>query len=225
MNYELINTFQLRKCYYSNNLLNNKSERFMPRTIKKLLIIFSILGLFPGFAQDRNTSIGPIPNLNVGSNHTIVNTLENPASIAYGFENVSHSTISMPIPTGTPFTTLNIFLPSEFASSMIKGGDGIYYLITHEPALYQFNTTTGVVSLLGSITGLSGELPNGITYNPANSTYYLITAENLYSFNVTTRVATLIGNMGIQFSAFIDLCFNEAGACYAYDVYTDAAYI
>jgi hypothetical protein len=197
----------------------------MTSTIKKLLIIFSILGLFPGFAQDRNISIGSIPNLNIGSNHTIVNNLDNPASIAYGFENVSHSTISMPIPTGTPFTTLNIFIPPAFASSMTKGGDGIYYLITHEPALYQFNTTTGVVSLLGSITGLSGNLPNGISYNPTNSTYYIITSEFLYSFNVTTRVATLIGNMGIQFSAFIDLCFNEAGACYAYDIYTDAAYI
>ncbi|MFI5406780.1 MAG: T9SS type A sorting domain-containing protein, partial [Nitrososphaerales archaeon] len=54
---------------------------------------------------------------------------------------------------------------------------------------------------------------------------YLITRENLYSFNITTRVATLIGNMGIPNSLFIDLCFNEGGACYAYDIATNAGYI
>jgi hypothetical protein len=204
----------------------------MLHTTKKFLIIFSIFTLFSGFAQDRNVSVGPIPNINVEINHTRVNTPNNPASIAYDFENISKSTLSMPIPAGTPFTTLNIFIPPDgsFASSMTKGGDGNFYLITRdqntfESALYLFNTTTGSVTLLGPINGMAGDLPNGITYNPANSTYYLISALSLYSFNLGTRLATLIGNMGIQNGAFIDLCFNEAGACYAYDVYTSSAYI
>ncbi|NWG28822.1 MAG: T9SS type A sorting domain-containing protein [Ignavibacteriaceae bacterium] len=194
---------------------------------KKFLIIFSIVGLFSGFAQDRKVSAGPIPNLKVGNSHTIVNTPDILASIAFGHENVSKSTISMPMPAGTPFNTLNIFVPpnGSFASSMTKGGDGNYYLTTKEPALYLFNTTTGAVTLLGTINGLSGDLPNGITYNPANSMYYLISAEKFYSFNVSTRVATLIGSMSIPNSLFIDLCFNDAGACYAYDIYTSAAYI
>jgi len=197
----------------------------MKMASKLLIILFLVVGSLKVFAQDRNVSTGPVPNLHVGGNHTIINTPDILASIAYGHENISKSTISMPIPAGTPFNTLSIFNPASFASSMTKGGDGIYYLITREPSLYSFNTTNGVVTLLGSIDGLAGDLPNGITYNPANSTYYIITSEYLYSFNVTTRIATLLGNMGVTNSAFIDLCFNEAGACYAYDVYTDAAYI
>ena len=197
----------------------------MNNVIKSFLILSISIGLYPINSQDRNVSIGPIPSMGVKTNHTIVNNLDNPASIAYGWEYISKSTLSMPIPAGTPFNTLNIFFPTQFASSMTKGGDGNYYLIAHDPALYNFNITNGAVSLIGSINGLSGELPNGISYNPANSTYYLITAENLYSFNITTRIATLIGNMGITSSAFIDLCFTEGGACYAYDIQTDAAYI
>jgi len=197
----------------------------MRRALQLLIILLLAFVSVKVFAQDRNVSVGPIPTLNVGSNHTIVNTPDLLASIAYGHENNSKSTLSMPIPAGTPFTTLSIFNPPQFASSMTKGGDGNYYLITREPSLYLFNTTTGAVTSLGPISGLGGDLPNGITYNPANSIYYIISAESLYSFNVTTRVATLIGNMGVYNSAFVDLCFNEAGACYAYDVQTDAAYI
>ena len=199
----------------------------MKRAFQLLIMLLLVLGSLKVFAQDRNVSVGPIPNLSIGGNHTIVNAPDILASIAYGHENNSKSTLSMPIPAGTPFTTLNIFIPpnASFASSMTRGGDGNYYLITREPALYLFNATTGAVTLLGPINGMGSDLPNGITYNSASSTYYLITAENLYSFNVTTRVATLIGGMGIVNSAFIDLCFNEAGACYAYDIQTDGAYI
>ena len=197
----------------------------MKRVFQLVIILLLVLGSLKVFAQDRNVSVGPIPNLNLGNNHTIVNTPDILASIAYGHEYTSRSTLSMPIPAGTPFNTLNIFNPPQFASSMTKGGDGNYYLITREPALYLFNTTTGAVTLLGPINGMGGDLPNGITYNPTNSSYYLISALSLYSFNITTRAATLIGNMGIPNGAFIDLCFNEAGACYAYDIYTSAAYI
>ncbi len=90
--------------------------------------------------------------------------------------------------------------------------------------MYEFNTGTGAITLLGNITGMSGDQPNGITFNPANSQYYLISGLNFYSLNVNTFAATLIGNMGVAGSLFIDLCFNAAGVCYAYDLVTDAAY-
>jgi hypothetical protein len=177
------------------------------------------------FAQRKEISVGPAP-VSIGKIEQQIGSLqENPASIAYGHLFQSGSTLSIPIPAGYPFNTMSLFQPPDFASSMTKGGNGNYYLITHEPALYNFNNTTGAVTLIGSITGLNGDFANGISYNPANSTYYIITSANLYSFNITTRVATLIGSMGIQNSAFIDLCFNEGGACYAYDIATDASYI
>ncbi len=190
---------------------------------KILLLVLISCSVFAqsGRIQHKVVSTGPVPYGDL-YNQSAVPSSDNPALLAYAFENWSHSTLSMPIPAGTPFNTMNIFQPPAFASSMTKGGDGNYYLITHEPALYQFNNITGAVTLLGSIAGLAGNLPNGISYNPANSTYYIITSENLFSFNISTRVATLIGNMGVPFSAFIDLCFNEGGACYAYDIETDA---
>ena len=199
----------------------------MQISIRSILMLMLLLNAFSVFAQNGNASMGPAPIMKSENNHKVVNTIDNPASIAYGWEWMSKSTLSMPIPAGTPFTTLNIFLPPDggFASSMTKGGDGNYYVITYDnPSLFLFNTTTGAVTLIGSITGLA-EAPNGISYNPANGSYYLITASYFYSFNITTRVATLIGNMGILNSAFIDLCFNDAGACYAYCVATDASYI
>lgn len=168
---------------------------------------------------------GPIPNLRYAKQHTIVNPIQNPATIAYGHNSQGGATLSMPIPAGTPWTTLSSWTPPIFASSMIKGGDGNYYITDVSPILFQFNTSTGVVTQIGAITGTSGDQINGISYNPANGGYYLISATNFYSLNISTRVATLIGNMGIAGSAFIDLCFNPAGVCYSYELTTDAAYI
>jgi hypothetical protein len=204
-----------------------KREKKMKNIIEISILIAFILSFNSVFAQDRNASLGPIPIMNGKSSHNIIQQIDNPASIGYGWEWISKSTLSMPIPAGSPFTTLNIFLPPNggFASSMTKGGDGNYYVITYDnPSLYLFNTATGAVTLVGSITGLTEE-PTGISYNPVNGNYYIITTSNLYSFNISTRVATLIGSMGIPSGGFIDLCFTEGGACYSYSVATDAAYI
>ena len=198
----------------------------MRKTINSFIIILLIIITHASLAQDRELSVGPAPILKGGTVHNIINFLDNPASIAYGHESQSRSTLSMPIPAGTPFNTLSIFNPPGFAASMTKGGNGNYYIITKEPALYQFNNNSGVVTLLGYITGLAvDDLPNGITYNPADGNYYLITSQNFYTFNIATRVATIVGSTGISNSLFVDLCFNEGGACYAFDIHTAAAYI
>ncbi len=175
-------------------------------------------------AQENQLSNGAVPHMKAERIHTIVNLPDNPASIAYGWESISLTTISMPIPAGTPFATLAPFDPGAgFASSMTKGGNGNYYLTEINTGLYQFNTGTGALTLLGSITGAS-EQPNGISFNPANSMYYIMGSTNFYSFDINTRVATLIGNTGVAGALFIDLCFNASGVCYAYDLVTDAAY-
>jgi len=193
---------------------------------KSFQIFFTLILAFAWinvFAQDQN-STGAVPYMKVENTHTIINTLDNPASIAYAHNSQGLATLSMPIPAGTPFTTLGTFDPgANFASSMTKGGDGNYYLTTNQPALYQFNTGTGAVTLLGTITGGS-ETPNGLAFNPANSMYYYVGSTSFFSFNVNTRVATLIGNMGVSGSLMIDLTFSAAGVCYAYDLVTDAAY-
>ncbi|HSW56050.1 MAG TPA: T9SS type A sorting domain-containing protein [Ignavibacteriaceae bacterium] len=194
---------------------------------KSFQIFFTIVLAFAwmnAIAQEQMHSTGAVPNMKIENIHTIVNTLDNPASIAYAHNSQGNATLSMPIPAGTPFTTLGTFTAPGFAGSMVKGGNGTYYLLEIAPALYEFNTGTGAVTLLGSITGTSGDQPNGITFNPANGQYYIMSGLNFYSFNVGTRVATLIGSMGIAGSLFIDLAFNAAGVCYAYDLVSDAAY-
>ncbi|HEY6435473.1 MAG TPA: hypothetical protein VIY47_02705, partial [Ignavibacteriaceae bacterium] len=193
---------------------------------KSIQLLFTVLLAFAWltvFAQDYTQSNGPVPKMRGDQNHTIVNTLDNPASIGYAWNSQGFATLSMPIPAGTPFTTLGTYNPGAgFLSSMVKGGNGVYYVTEITTGLYEFNTSTGAITPLGAITGATNI--NGITFNPVNSNYYLITGTDFYSFNVTTRVATLIGNMGVAGSLFIDLAFNNSGVCYAYDLITDAAY-
>jgi len=80
------------------------------------------------------------------------------------------------------------------------------------------------VTQLGAITGTSGDQINGLSFNPANGNYYMVSGTNFYMLNIGSYAATLVGNMGVAGSLFIDLCFDAAGNCYAYDLVTDAAY-
>ena len=215
----------------------------MNRSIYLQILVFAILVALMGslntYAQEA--SAGPIPEIYLNKHFSKTpdqNTLgDNPlATLAYGYGGQLLQTISMPLPAGQPFTNLAAFTFPSFASSMTRGGDGNYYITTvyqttptvEQPKLYQLNTTTGVPALLGDITGMGTNSPNGISYNPNNSTYYIMASTTptnslLYSFNVTTRVATLIGTVGTG-ALMIDLCFDFSGTCYTYDLITDNAY-
>lgn len=195
---------------------------------KSFLLFFTLMLAFAWcniVAQEESASNGAVPYMKVEKIHTIVTQLENPASIAYGFESQAGVTLSMPIPAGTPFTNLGTFTAPTFASSMTKGGDGVYYLTDNGPpgALYSFDPGTGAVTFIASLSGNS-EGPNGIAFNPADNMYYMIGSTAFYSVDVGTGAATLIGNTGVSGALFIDLCFDAAGVCYSYDLVTDAAY-
>jgi len=171
------------------------------------------------------TSVDIYPQLSTGrapfhkaKSHAVYGTFP-PADIAYANDNSTSSNISMPLPSGHPFTVIGSFSAPNFASSMIKGGDGNYYLIDVAPALYLFNPGTGSCTLMGNITGMNGEQANGISYNPLDQTYYLISASALYSLDINNLTATLIGQFNPVISGFmIDFCFDEHGNCYSYEV-------
>ena len=135
-------------------------------------------------------------------------------------------TLSMPIPDGTPFTLLSSWTPPVFASSMIQPFWYTDLYITEigpPPALYKMDYETGVVSLLGNITGMGSDQPNGISYYFTTNTYYIVSSTNFYSIDINTLTATLIGPLNTG-GLMIDLCFDWSGDCYAYDIVTDYAY-
>jgi hypothetical protein len=207
----------------------------MSKTI--FLIIFFSLTLISNndfYAQEINgMPVGPIPKLKFGEREVTHESKLNSvtASLAYGHSSIQEFTLSLPIPSATPFTLLTQYTSSGFLSSMCKGGDGKYYMteIYFVPplpsaSLYELNPVNGVLTLLGSISGLGTEMPNGIAYNPADGTYYLCTDVSLYSLDIITRVATYIGSFGLADGIMIDLCFDQAGTCYAIAIGSATAY-
>ena len=202
---------------------------------KSIQFIFTLMLVFAWcniHAQETMNSAGKIPTMRLDRTHTIVNVPDNPASIAYGYAGLAAMTISMPIPAGTPFTNLAAWTAPNFASSMIKGGNGTYYLTENGPpaALYTFDTGTGSVTFLMNITGLQGaDAPNGIAYNASNGMYYLSAgslspvSDNIYSLDINTGVASLIGGTGTA-GLQIDLGITTAGVCYSYDLVNNNAY-
>lgn len=175
--------------------------------------------------ENESSSTGPIPKLRKERIHTNVNLSQNPAIIGYGYSSIQNLTLSMPIPAGTPFTLLAPWTEPVFASSMIKGPNGVYYLTEVGPpaALCLFDPGTGTVTMVGSITGMGADQPNGISYNPADGIYYIASSTDLFSFDVGTYIASLIGPFNTG-GLMIDLCFDDAGICYGYDIELDKAY-
>jgi hypothetical protein len=141
------------------------------------------------------------------------------ATIAYANDNSTSSNISMPIPDGDPFTVIGNFTAPNFAASMVKGWLENYYLLDIAPALYLFDPVDGTCTLLGNITGMGGDQPNGISYNPVDQKYYMVSGSALYTLDINTLQATLIGSFSPSISGqMIDLCFDENGTCYSYEI-------
>jgi hypothetical protein len=179
-----------------------------------LFFFLEALNVYP---QQVNPELGKVP-FNRAKSH-IEFGISNPAMVAYANDLSQDINISIPVPAGTPFTVLGNSNISSITVSMCKGGDGNYYLLGAYPStLYLFDPGSGTCSLIGYITGM-GDIPSGISYNPLNNTYYITSTDKLYSFDVSTLNAALIGAFSPAISGYMaDLCFDENGTCYAYEV-------
>jgi|WetSurMetagenome_2_1015567.scaffolds.fasta_scaffold09849_2 hypothetical protein len=202
----------------------------MKRIIHILFYTLLILSFQLTFSQKvETTSTGPIPKLRLEKSHTQVNPGQNTLlETARGHSSIQNFTLSIPIPDGTPFTLLSSWTPPNFASSMTAEPSfwPIYYYITEigpPAALYKMDAETGIVTLLGDITGMNADQPNGISYCRNNDKYYIVSSTNLYSFDLETLTTTYIGSFNAG-GLMIDLCFDWAGVCYAYDLADDNAY-
>ncbi len=185
----------------------------------RLVLVLIFLFTAPLYPQQQILSAGKAP-FNKANSHAKYG--KSPlADIAYANDNSTSDNISIPIPEGNPFTVIGSFYAPEFASSMTKGGDGNFYLTDIAPALYLFDTYSGTCTLIGSITGMEAYSLNGISYNLADNKYYMVSTSALYTLDINTLQATLIGEFTPAISGFmIDLCFDENGTCYSYEVNT-----
>lgn len=138
--------------------------------------------------------------------------------------------ISIPIPAGTPFTTINAhFIPGWLAGADM-GADGTYYGCTFigsgSSNLVMVDKSTGIPTTIGPITGFS-LYPTSLAYNSTDSTWYFGSTDavtsNLYTLNVSTGVATLVGPItGLE--GLIGLAIDCEGNAYGVDIVSDQLY-
>lgn len=126
-------------------------------------------------------------------------------------------------------TTFNLSTPGILNSladqstlNFVSGGswaNGIWYgTVYNTVAPYEFislDPVTGARTVIGDM----GIAMNGLSYNPANSTMYAVTATDLYTINLTTGTPTLVGsNSGIS---MLNLAINNEGMAYSVDAIAD----
>jgi hypothetical protein len=189
----------------------------------KLVLITALLISFQTmFAQNEEVSNGPVPTLKQERTKEEFKSNDDLVTAGYAYSATNQNILSASGACGFDF--LAYWPTADYLSSMCHGGDGKYYVTgTNSPSLYQLDTINVSFVLLGTITGMGSNQPNGISYNPVNGNYYIASSSNLFSFNVNTRTATLIGPFNTG-GIMIDLCFDSSGICYAYDIGTDNGY-
>jgi hypothetical protein len=71
------------------------------------------------FGEDQISSAGPVPKMKGVTDANYSESIyEDGGTLAYGHNSINLMTLSMPIPAGTPFTTLLGYSPPNFASSI-----------------------------------------------------------------------------------------------------------
>lgn len=192
---------------------------------KTFAILFLILGLsFNAYSQEKivqkNTAVDRAPvNLNTDINGN--NSVMNYGARWFG-QNAAASSFFAKGFLNTAATVSN-FGPSSASlfGAMEFDNNGVLYCIAVAAGspLQTLDTTTGVLTTLGSITGIGSEQVLGMSFNPVNNKMYIstITAalDNLYTLDLVTRVATLVGNTGQN---MFDIAFNSTGLCYAISI-------
>jgi hypothetical protein len=197
--------------------------------MKKIILVFSMVLLFAFNvnAQDkqiqRNTATERAPVVNLNSDNNGYNN-----TLAYGGrwfgQNAGASSFFTKgfLNSGAALTNFGPSSSSLFGA-MEYDGNGVLYCIAVAVGspLQTLDTVTGVLTTLGSITGIGGsEQVLGMSFNPADNKMYIscingTTSDNLYTLNLSTRVATLVG--GTNQNMF-DIGFNSTGLCYGISI-------
>jgi hypothetical protein len=115
-------------------------------------------------------------------------------------------------------------------SGLYYGGafvGSVFYACTYNPNnLYTINLTTGVPTLVGSLTNTTGYVPTSMAYYQPSGPMYIgapsasLTSTNLYTCNVSTGACTLIGTV-TNSTGLIFMSIDCNGDIYGVDIVSD----
>jgi len=172
------------------------------------------------------------PNTFTGKRPTYTQPSNPLANTGYGTDayTTPYPFISMPIPAGTPWTTLYAGNGIWLAGADIDETTGLYYGCSYIGSLGQSNLvnvdlTTGVPTTVAPITGIS-QYPVALAYNAATNTWYYGetdgTTSRLYTLDIATGVATFVGT--IFSGQLIAIAIDCNGMAYGEEMNTDQLY-
>ncbi len=165
----------------------------------------------------RNTATELAPTANQNSDGQGFNNVLNYGSRWFGQNAALTSFFTKGFLT-TAATHTNFSAGSaDLFGAMEFDNNGILYCIAVAAGsqLQRLDTTSGVLTPLGAITGINSEQVLGMAFNPVNNTMYITTItagfDNLYTLNLSSRVATLVGSTGQN---LFGIGINSTGQCY-----------
>lgn len=196
----------------------------------KVILIAAIISQIT-ISQSNNPSNGNVPDRKIKPGVPFTGIPIESGDLAYAYAGISSVTVLMPMPAGTPFTTLAPFTFPNLGSTGVRGGDGNYYFLDYlNPSVYQLDPDIGSLTFIGNITGMGGANGNGLTYDGTSGKYYIAggvftVTNNLYEVDLGALTATLVGSFPNPSGAMIDISINATtGVGYGYDLIDDMAY-
>lgn len=178
-----------------------------------VLMFFAI----PSLAEDISAVADPTANAERRDRGIVTFSLDNSSTsraVAMDLRNQREVKIGLAAASVTQFgisTGGRPFYGGDF------DGNDVWYVVATPDTLYSVDTTTGVFTQLGRITGLpAASNTSGLTWDYSTNTMYLCNlvggVATLYTLNLTTRVATSVGP--ILTGTVIDIAANNSGQLY-----------
>jgi hypothetical protein len=203
------------------------------KKITQLFLVLFILFTWCGYLMAQNFAPwDKAPNTFTGKRPTYTQPSNPLANTGYGTDAYTspYPFVSMPIPAGTPWTTLYAGNGIWLAGADIDETTGLYYGCSYIGSLGQSNLvnvdlTTGVPTTVAPITGIS-QYPVALAYNAATNTWYYGETDGstsrLYTLDIATGVATFVGT--IFSGQLIAIAIDCNGMAYGEEMNTDQLY-
>jgi hypothetical protein len=199
--------------------------------MRKLIFVLCLITV-PLFAQKGEEEAAPnnagmVPPDSVvigGSNPTPTGGLMSVPAVGVETQTGAYYTFL----TGSCGTMTNIGVVPAIASFPGAGDHGpdlnLYYLGNNTGALFEFNLTTGISTMIGTGVAPGGETYSGFAWDPTTGTMFAsstnITTSTLSTLNLTNGALSTVGAMGT--ACAIALAADPiTGILYTYDICAD----